>query len=73
MQDSKPYRINLARRLTLEAELKTRSEQTLETRKALKSIKSDLREIDNLFTTGMISRKVYDFHKDKILDAYMEG
>jgi hypothetical protein len=51
--------------------LDERSEMNQETRETLKLIQENLRELDEMFQEGLISRGVYDYHKDKILNYYI--
>jgi hypothetical protein len=51
--------------------LDERSEMNQETRETLKLIQENLLELDEMFQEGLISRGVYDYHKDKILNYYI--
>ena len=51
--------------------LDDRSEMNQETRMTLAQIKENLKELDELFSDGLITRSVYDYHKNKILNYYI--
>ena len=51
--------------------LDERSEMNQETRMTLAQIKENLKELDELFSDGLITMSVYDYHKNKILNYYI--
>ena len=48
-----------------------KSAQTMETRETLKEIRKNLLDLNELLNAGYISRDVYDYHKNKILNSYI--